>query len=319
MRAIVNDRYGSPDVMKLGDVDKPEPKDDQVLVRVRATSVNAFDWHMLRGKPYLARASEGLRRPKTHVLGVDAAGVVEAVGKDVTELKFGDEVFGSRLGAFAEYVAGKNFVPMPAGLTFEQAAAVPTAGFTALQGLRDRGAVQAGQQVLINGAGGGVGHFAVQIAKAYGANVTAVTGTANLEMVRSIGADQVIDYTQEDFTLSGQRYDVILDIGGTPSLARIRHALTPDGRLVMVAPGHGQWIGPIVRILGAIVASRFGNQKVGAFLAQVSKEDLLALKELIEAGKLRPVIDRTYAFDEIPDAVRRLESGRVQGKVVISM
>jgi NADPH:quinone reductase-like Zn-dependent oxidoreductase len=319
MKAIVSDRYGSPDVMQLQELPEPEVTDDSVLVRVRATSVNAFDWHMLRGKPYIARLSEGFRKPKTTVLGLDVAGVVEEVGANVAHVKPGDAVFGSRLGAFADYVSGKNMVPMPNGLTFEQAAAVPTAGQTALTGLRDQGGIQADQRVLINGAGGGVGTFAVQIAKAFGADVTAVTSTKNVEMVRSIGADRVVDYTREDFTRGGQRYDLVLDIGGNRSMAHIRRVLTPEGTIVLVAPSPGQWIGPILRIVGATVTSRFGRQKVRPFLAPVSKENLLVLKELIEAGKVTPVIDRTYPFSQIPEAVRYLEQGQAGGKVVITI
>jgi NADPH:quinone reductase-like Zn-dependent oxidoreductase len=274
---------------------------------------------MMRGKPYLARLGEGFRAPKERQLGVDVAGIVEEVGKDVTHVKPGDKVFGSRYGAFAEYVSGKNMVPMPAGLTFEQAAAVPTAGQTALQGLRDHGALQAGQRVLIHGAGGGVGTFAVQIAKALGAEVTAVTSTRNEETVRSIGADQVIDYTRHDFTRGTERYDLILDVGGTRRLAAMRRALTPTGRIVMVAPQPGQWIGPIIRILGAVITTRLGGKSARAFLAQANRDDLLALKELIEAGKVTPVIDRTYPFDLIPEAVGYVEAGHAQGKVVITL
>jgi NADPH:quinone reductase-like Zn-dependent oxidoreductase len=318
MKAFVSDRYGSPDVMRLQDVDKPELTEESALVRVRATSVNAFDWHMLRGKPYLARIGEGFLSPKTTILGLDVAGIVETVGANVTHIQPGDRVFGSRTGAFAEFISGRNMVPMPEGATFEQAAAVPTAGQTALVGLRDKGEIQAGQRVLINGAGGGVGTFAVQIAKALGADVTAVTSTKNVEMVSSIGADRVIDYTREDFTRGAQRYDLIFDVGGNRSLSRTRRVLTPEGTLVLVAPGRGQWIGPIVRILGAVVTSRLGRQQVRPFLAPVSRDNLLILKELIEAGKVTPVIDRTYPFDEIPEAVRHLESGHVAGKVVIT-
>ena len=319
MRAFVNDRYGSPDVMQLQDVDEPELTEESALVRVRATSVNAFDWHMLRGKPYLARLGEGFRSPKTTILGLDVAGVVEAVGASVTHIKPGDRVFGSRTGAFAEYVSGRTMVPMPEGVTFEQAAAVPTAGQTALVGLRDKGEIQAGQRVLINGAGGGVGTFAVQIAKALGADVTAVTRRENVDMVGGIGADRVIDYTREDFTRGAQRYDLIFDVGGNRSLSRTRRVLTPEGTLGLVAPGRGDWVGPIARVLGAIVTSRLGRQKVRPFLAPVSRESLLVLKELIEAGKLTPVIDRTYPFAEIPEAVRHLEVGHVAGKVVITV
>ena len=319
MKAYVRDRYGSPDVLKLTDVDQPDVTDDGVLVRVRATSVNAHDWHTLRGKPYIARLGEGLRRPKGSVLGIDVAGVVEAVGANVTHLKAGDEVFGSRSGAFAEYISGKNMVAMPKGITFEQAAAVSVAGQTALQGLRDIGEIQAGQRVLIYGAGGGVGTFAVQIAKAFGADVTAVTSTRNVDMARSIGADAVVDYTREDFTRAKQRYDLILDIGGNRPLSAMRRALTPDGRIVMVAPQPGQWIGPVARVVGAKVTSRLGRKKALPFLSHVSKEDLLVLKELIEDGKVTPVIDRTYPFSEIPEAIRYVEAGHAQGKVVITV
>jgi len=319
MKAFVSGRYGSPDVMELREVDRPEVTEEGALVQVRATSVNAFDWHMLRGKPYLARLGEGFRTPKTTILGLDVAGVVEAVGAKVTHIKPGDHVFGSRTGAFAEYIIGRSVVPMPDGLTFEQAAAVPTAGQTALVGVRDKGELKAGQRVLINGAGGGVGSFAVQIAKALGAHVTAVTNTRNIDMVREIGADQVVDYTREDFTRSRQRYDLIVDAGGNRRLSHMRRVMSPEGTIVLVAPGPGQWIGPIVRMLGAVVTTRFGHQKVRPFLTPVSRENLLVLKELIESGKVRPVIDRTYPFSEIPDAVRYVEGGSVQGKVVITM
>ena len=319
MKAIVSTQYGSPDVMKLGEVDKPEVADDAVLVRVRATSVNPHDWHSLRGEPYIMRMGEGLRRPKRTVLGIDAAGVVDAVGKDVTELHPGDEVFGVRSGAFAEYVSGHNFVPKPVGLTFEQAAAVPVAGLTALQGVRDKGGVQPGQRVLIYGAGGGVGSFAVQIAKALGANVTGVTSTGNVEMIRSLGADEVIDYTREDFTRRGQRYDVILDIGAKRPLLKLRRGLAPDGTLVLVGGSRGNWIGPIARALGALVMSRFANQTLRPFMSDVNTDDLLTLKELIETGKVRPVIDRAYPLSETAEAVRYLETGQARGKVVITV
>ena len=319
MKALVKDRYGSPDVLRIEEIEKPTPAEDGVLVRVRATSINAHDWHMLRGKPYLARLSEGFRAPKERKLGLDVAGIVEEGGADVTHVKPGDSVFGSRYGAFAEYVSSKNMVPMPAGLSFEQAAAVPTAGMTALQGLRDHGALQAGQRVLIIGAGGGVGSFAVQIAKALGAEVTAVTGTKSVETVRSIGADHVIDYARDDFARGTQRYDLVLDIGGTRRLSAMRRVLSPTGRVVMVAPQPGQWIGPVARIAGAVISNRLGRRPARAFLAQVNRDDLLALKELIEAGKVTPLIDRTYPFEQIPDAIRYVESGAVRGKVVITV
>lgn len=319
MKAFVHDRYGSPDVLELRDIPKPEATEERVLVRVRATSVNAHDWHMLRGRPFLARLGGGLRRPTSTIQGLDVAGVVEDIGPDVTDLKPGDEVFGSRLGAFAEYVSGRNFVPKPAGLTFEQAAAIPTVGFTALQALRDKGHVQPGQRVLVNGAGGGVGSMAVQLAKAFGAEVTAATSTDNLELVRSLGADHIIDYTRDDFTRRGQRYDLILDPGASRPLLSMRRALASDGTLVLIAPGAGNWIGPVVRIAGAALVSRFSNQTMRAFLADVSRDDLLVLKDLIEAGKVRPVIDRTYPFEEIPEAIRYVESGAARGKVVITV
>jgi len=319
MRAYARDRYGSPDVLELREVTKPELTDEGVLVRVHATSVNAHDWHMLRGKPYIARLGEGLRRPQGSILGIDVAGTVEAVGAAVTHLGPGDRVFGSRSGAFAEYVTGRSMVPMPANLTFEQAAAIPVAGQTALQGLRDRGGIQAGQRVLINGAGGGVGTFAVQIAKAFGTEVTAVTGPRNVEMVRSIGADRVVDYTAEDFTRDGQRYDVIFDVGGNRPLSHLRRALTAEGTVVLVAPAPGQWIGPIARVIGAVVTSRFRRQKVRPFLSSVSRDDLLALKELVESGKVTPVVDRVYPFEKIPEAIRHVEGGHAAGKVVISL
>ena len=320
MKAFVKDRYGSPDVLQLQEVDKPELSGpDAILVQVRATALNAHDWHMLRGKPYLARLTEGFRRPKERQLGLDVAGIAEEVGANVTDVRPGDAVYGSRWGAFAEYVSSRNMVPMPAGLTFEEAAAVPTAGMTALQGLRDRGALESGQRVLINGAGGGVGTFAVQIAVALGAEVTAVTSTKNVEMARSIGATEVIDYTHDDFTRGSRRYDLILDIGGNRRLSAMRRALTPTGRIVMVAPQPGQWIGPIARVAGAVITTRLGSRPAGAFLADVSRDDLLALKELIEAGKVRPVIDRTYRFDQIPEGIRYVESGAAAGKVAVTM
>jgi NADPH:quinone reductase-like Zn-dependent oxidoreductase len=326
MKAIVRERYGSPDVLELRDIEKPLVDDDGVLVRVRAASVNAYDWHVVRGLPYVVRAMEGLRKPKTSGTGVDLAGQVEAVGKNVTQFKPGDEVFGERGGAFAEYVCAKetNFVPKPGNLTFEQAAAVPMAGFTALQGLRDKGHVQSGQRVLINGASGGVGTFAVQIAKAFGADVTGVCSTRNGDLVRSIGADQVIDYTKEDFTRSGQRYDVILDVASTRSLSACRRALARDGTLVMVGSAggpdaQGRWVEPFVGLLETMVVSRFVSQRLLPFLARRSREDLIVLKELIEAGKIMPVIDRTYPLSETAAAIRYVEAGHARGKVVITM
>ena len=286
--------------MRLADVERPDVPADAVLVRVRATSVNAHDWHMLRGKPYLVRFDEGIRAPKSTILGLDVAGTVEAVGADVTDLKLGDRVYGTRSGAFAEYIAGRNLVPMPSNLSFEQAGAVSVAGQTALQGLRDKGELQPGQSVLINGAGGGVGTFAVQIAKALGAEVTAVTNPKSLELVRALGPDGVIDYTREDFTRGSQRYDLIFDIGGNHSLSRLRRVLTSNGTVVMVAPGAGDWVGFLARMARAVVSSRFSSRKVLPFLSHVSTDDLRLLTGLIEAGKVTPVIDRTYPLEQVP-------------------
>jgi len=319
MKAIVHDRYGSPDVLELRDVKKPVLEDDRVLVRVRAASVNALDWHTLRGQPYIARLSLGLRRPKSSAMGVDVAGRVEAVGKNVTQFHPGDDVFGVRDGAFAEYVCAKEtrLVLKPANITFEQAAAVPVAAVTALQALRDKGHVRAGQKVLINGAGGGVGTFAVQIAKALGADVTAATSPGNVDLVRSIGADRVLDYTQEDFSKGREHYDLIIDIGGTHSLLACRRALTRAGTYVMVGGPSGRWIRPLPRALAAAVLSRFVRERLLFFIANVSKENLTVLKEFIEAREVTPVIDRTYPLSETPEAIRHLEDGHARGKVVI--
>ncbi len=319
MKAFVKHRYGAPDVLRLEEVERPAPTEEQVLVRVHATAINAHDWHMVRGKPYIARLSEGLRRPKDPSIGLDIAGVVEAVGSAVSHVRPGDRVFGSRYGAFAEYVAGRNMIAMPASATFEQAAAVPTAGYTALQGLRDKGGLQAGEHVLINGAGGGVGTMAIQIAKALGAEVTAVTSTRNAELVGAIGADHVIDYTATDPMRTTDRYDLVLDIGGNHPLGRLTRILAPGGRVVLVGPGAGQWAGPIVRVVAAVLRTRFGKHPIRAFIADPNREDLAYLGELMEAGKLNPVIERTYPFERIPEAVAHVESGRAQGKVVVTI
>lgn len=318
MKAIIQPGYGSPDILELQDIDKPTPADDAVLVRVRAASVNALDWRGVRASPFIVRLMGGVRRPKVPSLGVDAAGVVEAMGKDVTDLKPGDEVFGMRTGAFAEYVSGRTFVRKPANVTYEQAAAVPAAGSTALQAVRDKAKVQPGQRVLVTGAGGGVGHFAVQIAKAFGGEVTAVTNTGNLEMVRSIGADHVVDYTRDDFTRGEERYDVILDVAGTPSLRACRRALAPGGTLVLVGAGKGPG-GPLTRLFMGLVRSRVLRQRVIGFISSASKDDLLELRDLIEAGKVTPVIDRTYPLSKTADAVRYVETGHARGKVVITV
>lgn len=319
MKAVVQRAYGPPEILRLEEVDKPALTDAGVLVRVRASSVNSGDWRRVRAKPFLVRFFEGLRRPKNPLFGGDAAGVVEVVGKDVTHVSVGDEVYGLRTGAFAEYVSGQSFVRKPVNLTFEQAAAVPVAGCTALQAVRDHGNVQQGQTVVVNGAGGGVGTFCVQIAKAFGAEVTAVTTTDKLDLVRSIGADHVVDYTRDDFTKNVQRYDLIVDCGGRPTVAAFRRALKPDGRLVLVAAGKGAF-GSVGRFTGGQFRRRVLKQPVIGFLASAPfKENLETLKELIEAGKVSPVIDRTYPLSEIAAALRYAETERVPGKVVLSV
>ena len=323
MKAIVREKYGSPDVLELKDVERPVIDDDSILVRVRAASINAYDWHMLRGSPYLVRMVAGLRKPKSIAMGMDVAGQVEAIGKNVTAFRPGDEVFGSRHGSLAEYVRGtaqSYLVPKPSGLTFEQAAAVPMAASTALQALR-KGEVKPGQDVLINGASGGVGTFAVQIAKALGAHVTAVCSTRNVEQARSLGADEVIDYTKEDFTRSGRRYDVIVDIASSGSVRSRRRVLKSDGILVGVgaANGSGGTASIAAGLLETAVLSRFGTQKMPFFLAKNSKEDFIVLTQMIEAGKVRPVIDRTYPLTQTADAMRYLETGHARAKVVITV
>ena len=323
MKAIVQDEYGSPDVLELRDIDIPEINDDEVLVHVHAAGVGRDVWHVMAGLPYPIRlAGYGLRAPKNPVIGSDLAGVVEAVGKDVRRFRPGDEVFGIGKGSYAEYARAPEdkLAPKPENLTFEQAAVVAIMGSTALQALRDHGKVRPGQEVLIIGASGGVGTYAVQIAKTFGAEVTGVCSTAKVEMVRSIGADHVIDYTQEDFAEGDQRYDVILDIGGNSSLARLRRALAPRGTLVIVGgEGGGRWLGGTDRQLRAIMLSAFVGQKLGTFVNKENHEDMLVLKELIESGKITPVIDRTYPLAEAPEAIRYLEEGHARGKVVITV
>jgi NADPH:quinone reductase-like Zn-dependent oxidoreductase len=315
MKAIVYTEYGPPDVvLQLKEIEKPAPKENEILIKVLAASANPADVHFTRGTPFIVRTESGLRKPKNTRVGIDFAGRVEDVGKDVRQFKPGDEVFGIRTGAFAEYVIKleKTLVLKPANLTFEQAAAIPVAACTALQGLRDKGHLRPGQKVLINGAAGGVGTFAVQIAKALGAHVTGVCSTRNVELVRSIGADRVIDYTQEDFTGDAQRYDLILDIVGNHSLSATRRVLSPTGIIVLVAA-------PVARMLTALVRARFGQKDEVAFVASVTKDDLMALKELSEAGKLTPVIDRRYRLTDVPEAIRYLEEGHARGKVVITL
>ena len=325
MQAIVYCDYGSADVLKLEDIEKPTPGDDDVLVRVRAAALNPLDWHYMRGTPYIMRMETGLRKPKVTRLGVDFAGTVEAVGKNVTQFKPGDDVFGGRTGAFAEYVTvrqDRSVVLKPRNLTFEQAASVPVAAITALQGLRDKGNVQPGQKVLINGASGGVGTFAVQIARSFGADVTGVCSTRNLDMVRSIGAGRVVDYTKEDFTRVDERYDVVLDNVGNRSLLDVRHVMNPEGKYILIGgggPDDGRWIGPLIKPVKAVVLSWFVRQDMGMLLAELNKEDLTVLRDLMQAGKVTPVIDRTYPLSEVPEAIRYLETGRARGKVVITL
>ena len=321
MKAIVYCEYGPPEVLKLETIARPVPSDSQVLVRVRAASVNPLDWHFMRGTPYIGRISMGLRKPKVIQVGVDFAGTVESVGRAVTKWKQGDEVFGGRTGAFAQYVTIREngVVSKPSNVSFEQAAAVPVAAITALQGLRDQGKVRPGQKVLINGASGGVGTFAVQIAKSLGAEVTGVSSTRNVELVRSIGADHVVDYTKEDFTRSARRYDVIIDNVGNHSLSDLRRVLTPNGRYVMIGGPSGQWIDPIPRVVAAAVTSWFVRQEMRFFISQLNPQDLTILRDLIQSGKISPVIDRRYTLSEVPKAIRYLETGRARGKVVIVM
>jgi NADPH:quinone reductase-like Zn-dependent oxidoreductase len=325
MKAIVYCDYGVAN-LKLAEIAKPTPTDDQILVKVHAASVNPLDWHFIEGTPKIMRAmGVGLRKPKDTRLGVDFAGTVETVGKNVTQFKAGDEVFGGRDGAFAEYVcprADRAVTLKPANITFEQAASVNIAGITALQAVRDKGKVQPGQKVLINGASGGVGTFAVQIAKSFGADVTGVCSTRNLDMVRSLAADHVIDYTKEDFAKGDQRYDVILDNVPNHSLSECRRVLNPTGKYVMIGgggPNDNRWIGPFGRVIQALVVSPFVSQKMGMMMAELKKSDLAILGDMMQSGKVKPVIDRTYKLSELPEAIRYLEEGHARGKVVITV
>lgn len=322
MKAIVYEQYGSPDVLKYKEVPKPEPAENEVQVKLRATGLNAADWHMMRADPFLVRFEAGLTAPKRQILGADIAGEVEAIGPGVTQFRPGDAVYGEIAGCgwggLAEYVCAKEtcLAPKPANLTWEQAAAVPMAAFTALQALRDKGQVQAGQKVLIHGAGGGVGTFTVQLAKVFGAEVTAVCGPRNVQQARTLGADHVIDYTETDFAEQGQLYDLILAVNGSRSLADYRRCLRPGGVYVMVGGSTGQIFQAL--LLGPIY-SLVGGRKMGNLLAHTSQSDLIYLKELLEAGKIAPVMDRCYPLEKAPDAMRYLEEGHAQGKIVISI
>lgn len=326
MKAIVQDRYGPPDVLKLQEIDKPVPKANEVLVQVHAAGLHRGDWHVMTGLPYLIRVvvpDLGLRRPKVRVRGMDVAGRVEAVGSSVTRFQPGDEVFGWCDGSFAEYACAPedNLAAKPANFTFEQAAVVvPTSAFAALQGLRDQGQVQPGQKVLIIGAAGAVGSFAVQLAKAFGAEVTGVCSTTQVDLVRSIGADDVVDYTHQDIADGTRHWDLILDTAGHRSLSQLRRALTPRGTLVIVgSEGRGRWLGGFDRSLRAPLLSRFVGQRLRMLASKPGQQDLQTLRELIEAGKLTPVIDRTYPLREAPEAVRRLAEGHPRGKLVITV
>ena len=325
MKAIVYCDYGVAN-LKLADIEKPVPTDEQILVRVHAASVNPYDWHFVEGTPKIMRAmGVGLRKPKDTRLGVDFAGTVEAVGKNVTQFKPGDEVFGGRGGAFAQYVcprASRAVALKPANITFEQAASVNIAGITALQALRDKGKVQAGQKVLINGASGGVGTFAVQIAKTFGADVTGVCSGRNVDLVKSLGADRVIDYTKEDFAKGPERYDVILDNVPNHSLSECRGILNANGKYVMIGgggPNDNPWVGPFGRVIHTLILSPFINQKMGMMMADANHDDLTLLADMMQSGKIKPVIDRTYKLAEVPEALRYVEEGHARGKVVITV
>jgi NADPH:quinone reductase-like Zn-dependent oxidoreductase len=323
MQAAAHRCYGSPDVVKLEPVEKPSAVEDLVLVRVRAAAVNPLDWHYLRGEPFIMRLSTGLGAPEDGRLGVDFAGVVEAVGPKVTNFKPGDEVFGGRSGALAEYVLlseSRNLVHKPANISLEQAGSVAIAGVTALQAVRDRGQLKVGQRVLINGASGGVGTFAVQIAKSIGAEVTGVCSGRNVDLVRSLGADQVIDYTQTDFTEGEQRYDLIIDMVGNHSLSSLERVLAEQGSVVIVGgPSNNRWIGPLSGALWAELRAPFSKHEMGFMLAELKSEDLQTLADLMQSGKLMPAIDRSFPLSEVAEALRYLEAGRARGKVVVTM
>lgn len=322
MKAIVYRCYGSPDVLKVEDIEKPTPADDEVLVKVHAASVNPLDWHYMRGSPYIMRLGTGIGAPEETRLGVDFAGTIEAVGSNVSRFKPGDAVFGGRTGAFAEYITvreGGALAMKPANVSFEQAAAVGIAGITALQALRDHGKLEPGQKVLINGASGGVGTFAVQIAKAFGAEVTGVCSTRNILMVRFIGADHVIDYKQEDYTESGNQYDLIVDMVGNHSLLANKRVLSPDGIFVMVGGPKGNWLAPLMGPIKALMLSPFVKQDFGMMLAKFSQDDLTVLADLMQEGKLTPVIDTLYSLSEVPAAMRYSEEGHARGKIIIEL
>jgi NADPH:quinone reductase-like Zn-dependent oxidoreductase len=322
VKSVVYSRYGPPDVLQIMDVEIPVPSDNEVLIKVRAASVNPYDWHFMRGTPYVVRIVAGLGKPKDTRLGADVAGYIETVGSNVTQFKPGDAVFGSCRGAFAEYVCASEsgLVIKPDNVTFEQAACVPMAALTALQALRNKGNMHKGQNVLINGAAGGVGTFAVQIAKSLGADVTGVCSARNVDMVRSIGADRVVNYTREDFTKMGRQYDLIFDAVGNHSLSAYKHILNRGGIYVGVGGKSDPWmIGLLVQAMKALLLSTFGSRKFVGFLAKINKNDLTTIQELMQSVKVTPVIDRCYNLNEVPEAIRYLEEGHARGKVVISL
>ena len=322
MQAIVQDTYGSPDVLELREIDRPAPKDDEVLVRVHAAGLDPGVWHLMTGLPYLVRLAFGPRRPRVPVRGTDVAGRVEAVGGKVTRVRPGDAVFGTCAGSFAEFACAREdrLAPKPANLSFVQAATVPVSACAALHALRDQGRVRPGQHVLVIGAAGGVGTFAVQLAKAFGAEVTGVCSTTKVDLVRSLGADHVVDYTRDDLADGERRYELVLDIAGSRPLSQLRRALTPKGTLVIVGgEGGGRWFGSTDRLLRALLLSPLVGQRLRGLFSTERREDLETLRELIEAGKVTPVVDRTYQLREVPQAIRRLEQGHARGKVAVTV
>jgi NADPH:quinone reductase-like Zn-dependent oxidoreductase len=321
MKAAVRDRYCSPEGVELREIEKPVPAVDEVLVRVHAASLNIADWYSLGGRPWFGRLFEGLRGPKSNRMGVDFAGTVEAVGADVTHVQVGDEVYGGRNGALAEYVCVKNAVALkPAGMSFEEAAAMPVAAITALQGLRDKGALEAGQKVLVHGASGGVGTYAVQIAKALGGEVTAVCSTPNVDIARSLGAVRVIDYTQEDFTRSDERYDLLLDIAGTRSWSACTRVLAPRATVVLCGGSRAnRLLGPLGHVAGMTLAGLLSRRKTAFYIAKLNRDDLDTLRELVDAGKVRSVIDSRYALDDVTKAFRHMGEGHPRGKIVVAV
>jgi NADPH:quinone reductase-like Zn-dependent oxidoreductase len=322
MRAVTYSCYGGPEVLQLSDVAKPIAANDEIVVRVKAASVNPLDWHYMRGSPYVMRLMVGLGSPNDNMMGVDFAGVVESIGPDVTRFKPGDEVFGGRGGAFADYIKmpeTRGVTHKPDNITFEQAAAVPIAAVSALQALRDSGEVKTGQNVLINGASGGVGTFAVQIAKSFGAQVTGVCSTRNIELVKSLGADKIVNYKNEDFVEQGILYDLIIDNVGNRSIGEYQAALKDDGILVMVGGPKGDWIGPFKNSIMSAFSAPFTNQKLRGFLATMNKDDLAVLAELMRSGQVVPAIDKRFSLDQIQEAIRYSESGRARGKIIITM